>query len=93
MLSNTDVLAKFRFDTAENEPTKNLQNFPKKIANFANSRDPKPYPRRRTASRRPPAAGPRTPGPPRSASPRGEPSGDAEPAAQAVCLVGGSGKL
>ena len=32
MLSNADFLAKFRFDTAENEPAKNLQNF----ANFAN---------------------------------------------------------
>ena len=27
MLSNADFLAKFRFDTAENEPAKNLQNF------------------------------------------------------------------
>ena len=27
MLSNAYYLAKFRFDTAENEPTKNLQNF------------------------------------------------------------------
>ena len=31
MLSNAYFLAKFRFDTAENEPAKNLQNF----ANFA----------------------------------------------------------
>ena len=38
MLSNAYFLAKFRFDTAENEPAKNLQNFP----NFAN-----PYPARR----------------------------------------------
>ena len=30
MLSNAYFLAKFRFDTAENEPAKNLQNF----ANF-----------------------------------------------------------
>ena len=30
MLSNAYFLANFRFDTAENEPTKNLQNF----ANF-----------------------------------------------------------
>ena len=30
MLSNAYLLAKFRFDTAENEPAKNLQNF----ANF-----------------------------------------------------------
>ena len=27
MLSNAYFLAKFRFDTAENEPSKNLQNF------------------------------------------------------------------
>ena len=33
MLSNAYFLAKFRFDTAENEPAKNLQNF----AEFANS--------------------------------------------------------
>ena len=32
MLSNAYFLAKFRFDTAENEPAKNLQNF----TNFAN---------------------------------------------------------
>jgi hypothetical protein len=30
--------AKFRFDTAENEPAKNLQNFAK-IANFADPKD------------------------------------------------------
>ena len=29
MLSNAYFLAKFRFDTAENEPAKNLQNFVK----------------------------------------------------------------
>ena len=33
MLSNAYFLAKFRFDTAENEPAKNLQDF----ASFANS--------------------------------------------------------
>ena len=33
MLSNAYVLAKFRFDTAENEPAKNVQNF----VNFPNS--------------------------------------------------------
>ena len=32
MLSNAYFLAKFRFDTAENEPAKNLQN----LANFPN---------------------------------------------------------
>ena len=35
MLSNAYFLAKFRFDTAENEPAKNLQN-------FANLADPNP---------------------------------------------------
>ena len=40
MLSNAYFLAKFRFDTAENEPTKNLQKF----ANFANFADPNPLP-------------------------------------------------
>ena len=38
MLSNAYFLAKFRFDTAENEPAKNLQNF----AKFANFADPNP---------------------------------------------------
>ena len=38
MLSNAYFLAKFRFDTAENEPAKNLQ----KIANFANFANPNP---------------------------------------------------
>ena len=38
MLSNAYFLAKFRFDTAENEPAKNLQ----KIAKFANFADPNP---------------------------------------------------
>ena len=37
MLSNAHFLAKFRFDTAENEPAKNLQNF----ANFPNFANPK----------------------------------------------------
>ena len=36
MLSNAYFLAKFRFDTAENEAAKNLQNF----AKFANFADP-----------------------------------------------------
>ena len=36
--SNTYFLAKFRFDTAENEPAKSLQNF----AKFANFADPNP---------------------------------------------------
>ena len=38
MLSNAYLLAKFRFDTAENEPGKNLQNF----ANFPNFANPNP---------------------------------------------------
>ena len=37
MLSNAYFLAKFRFDTAENEPAKDLQNF----ANFPNFANPK----------------------------------------------------
>ena len=36
MLSNAYFLAKNCFDTAENEPAKNLQNFAEEIANFAN---------------------------------------------------------
>ena len=47
MLSNAYFLAKFRFDTAENEPAKNLQNF----AKFANFADPNPLtPRSRLVS-------------------------------------------
>ena len=38
MLSNAYFLAKFRFDTAENELAKNLQ----KLAKFANFADPLP---------------------------------------------------
>ena len=38
MLSNKYILVKFRFDTAENEPAKNLQNF----ANFPNFANPHP---------------------------------------------------
>ena len=34
MLSNAYFLAKFRFDTAENEPAKNLQNFGEKLLIF-----------------------------------------------------------
>ena len=37
MLSNAYFLAKFRFDTAENEPAKNLQNF----QNYVNASIPK----------------------------------------------------
>ena len=43
MLWNAYFLAKFRFDTAENEPAKNLQNFAK-FANFAIFADPDPRP-------------------------------------------------
>ena len=41
MLSNAYLLAKIRFDTAENEPAKNLQNFANfpHSANFANLGD------------------------------------------------------
>ena len=51
-LSNAYFLAKFGFDTAENEPVKNLQNFANfaKIANFA---DPNPLPLRANAARSP----------------------------------------
>ena len=38
MLSNAYFLAKFRFDTAENEPAKNFAKF----ANFANFANPNP---------------------------------------------------
>ena len=38
MLSNAYFLAKFRFDTAENEPAKNLHTF----AKFTNFADPNP---------------------------------------------------
>ena len=38
MLSNAYFLAKFRFDTAENEPPKNLQNL--LILNFSNFANP-----------------------------------------------------
>ena len=41
MLSNAYFLSKFRFDTAENEPAKNLQN----ITKFANFADPNPLTR------------------------------------------------
>ena len=40
MLSNAYFLAKFRFDTAENEPAKNLQNF----TNFPDFANPNPQP-------------------------------------------------
>ena len=43
MLSNAYFLAKFRFDTAENEPAKNLQKFAK-FANFADRRAARPGP-------------------------------------------------
>ena len=43
MLSNAYLLPKFRFDTAENEPAKNLQSFAKfNFAKFANFADPNP---------------------------------------------------
>ena len=44
MLSNAYFLAKFRFDTAENEPAINLQNLQnlQNFAKFANFADPNP---------------------------------------------------
>ena len=51
MLSNAYFLAKFRFDTAEYEPAKNLKILNLKFANFA---DPNPLRRQRG---RPPAPG------------------------------------
>ena len=45
MLSNAYFLAKFRFDTAENEPAKNLQKLAtclQNVANFANRSPPAP---------------------------------------------------
>ena len=36
MLSNAYFLAKFRFDTAENEPAKNCKTLPEHFAKFAN---------------------------------------------------------
>ena len=47
MLSNAYFLAKIRFDTAENEPAKNLQNF----ANFPNFANPNPRDPRRPRMR------------------------------------------
>ena len=63
MLSNAYFLAKFRFDTAENEPAKNLQNFAK-FANFADPSTVQP--------RLEPELG-RASGPSGIGSPRGEP--------------------
>ena len=48
MLSNGYFLAKFRFDTADNEPAKNLL----KIAKFANFADPNPLTLTLTSLRR-----------------------------------------
>ena len=64
MLSNAYFLAKFRFDTAENEPAKNLQKHLANFANFANSkahgrpwhRQGSPSAGRRRARRRGPEA-------------------------------------
>ena len=49
--SNAYLLAKCCFDTAENEPAKNLQKFPK----FANFADPTPLTLTLTSYRRMPA--------------------------------------
>ena len=60
MLSNAYFLAKFRFDAAENEPAKNLQDFVK-FANFASPKAHEPLPRDRPGrrGRRERARGPR----------------------------------
>ena len=64
MLSNAYFLAKFRFDTAENEPAKNLQNFADNyFPNFAN---PTHYPVLILSS----GAGSRGAGPLRPVAPR-----------------------
>ena len=63
MLSNAYFLAKFRFDTAENKPAKNLQNF----AKFANFADPNPLTPHLNSPGPPPAMQPKragSPGPP-----------------------------
>ena len=69
MLSNAYFLAKFRFDTAENEPAKNLQQF----ANFANPNQGArgPCPPRRVG----PGARRRGPPPGLRGPPRGRPLG------------------
>ena len=76
MLANAYFLAKFRFDTAENEPAKNLQKLPKNakfylnlqilliLSNFAGLRRQRGRRRQRPAA---PSARPRPlPRPPRS---------------------------
>ena len=57
MLSNAYFIAKFRFDTAENEPAKNCKIF----ANFAN---PNPNNQRRTRGATSSSTGGRSPGGP-----------------------------
>ena len=59
MLSNAHFLAKFRFDTAENEPAKNLQNFQK--MHFRKCTRPAARPAARSAARSPAAWACRTP--------------------------------
>ena len=76
MLSNAYFLAKFRFDTAENEPAKILQKF----AKFANFADPNPltlrsctFPSAREgAPRRAASPGPARPGAQRPRRGRGQ---------------------
>ena len=76
MLSNAYFLAKFRFDTAENEPAKNLQNLRKfKICQiFANLLLTSAVPRLRARGRRRRGArgGARAVPEPRGAGPAGE---------------------
>ena len=48
-MPNAYFLAKFRFDTAENEPAKNLRRNAK-FANFANAQAPRPAPLQQSKS-------------------------------------------
>ena len=74
MLSNAYFLAKFRYDTAENEPAKKLQN----LANFPNFANPNPFHRwTESGGHLPPtapAAPSRTVGLPEPAEAHGDPS-------------------
>ena len=81
MLSNAYFLAKFRFDTAENEPAKKLQNFRKMHFSKVNSRTPKEA----GAGARPGDRGDRRSESPGTAPPR---RGGPRPAARAASSAG-----
>ena len=83
MLSNAYFLAKFRFDTAENEPAKNLQKFCKfAMRSPSDLHDPLHFLEVRPA----PAAGRRAPSAARPAARRGTaPAGPAEPEPREMC--------